>query len=166
MSVLFIGRFQPFHLGHLSAVEYVSKVTDYIIIGVGSSQEKNTVENPFSYEERVEMINSSLSLDKSRYEIKPIPDFGNNEKWVKYIIENMPKFDVVYTNAPNEKKIFRNANIQVRNVPLFNRTVYNATSVRRAISSGKNWEELVPKGTASVIKKVNGVKRMTDLVLR
>jgi len=165
MNVLFVGRFQPFHMGHLKAIEYVSRVANHVIIGIGSSQEKNTVENPFSYGERVEMIEKSLSLDKSKYTLVPIPDFGDEKIWVEYVIQKMPKFDVVYTNAPREKKIFRNACIQVRNVPLYDRKTYTGTEIRRKISSGGRWENLVPKGTVAVIKKVDGVKRISKLVL-
>lgn len=166
MRALFVGRFQPFHAGHLRAIEYVSRVVDFITIGVGSSQEKNTLTNPFSYSERVDMIQNSLKLDTSKYVVKPIPDFGDDKLWVNYILKNLPKFDVVYTNAPKEKKIFRNANLQVRSIPLYDRTLYNASEIRRKISSGGRWEELVPKETASVIKKIGGVKRIINLTLQ
>ena len=60
--ILFIGRFQPFHLGHLSVVKDIVARNDVgeIIIGVGSSQYDNTEENPYSYEIREEMINRIL----------------------------------------------------------------------------------------------------------
>jgi nicotinamide-nucleotide adenylyltransferase len=166
MKALFIGRFQPLHLGHCSAIEYVSRVADHVLIGIGSSQEKNTLENPFSYNERLEMVKRSLKLNPSRYEIHPIPDFHDDVKWLAHIKEKMPAFDVVYTNAPREKKIFRNAGIMVISIPFYNRPVYNATNVRKVISSGGRWEILVPKASADVIKKVAGVKRITDLMLK
>ncbi|MBM3309084.1 MAG: nicotinamide-nucleotide adenylyltransferase [Candidatus Altiarchaeales archaeon] len=165
MRALFVGRFQPFHLGHLKAVEYVAKVANHVIIAIGSSQENNTLENPFSYEERIKMIEKSLRLSKDRYTIVPVPDFGDEKIWVEYVSKKLPKFDVVYANAPREKKIFKNAHMQLRNVPLYDRTIYNGTDIRRRISSGSRWENLVPKGTAEVIKKVDGVKRISRLFL-
>lgn len=166
MTSLFVGRFQPFHLGHLKSIEYVLRLADDLVIGVGSARQKNTLENPFSYGERVEMIESSLKCDKSRFVVKPIPDFGDEGKWVSHILENFPKFDVVYSNAPREKKIFRNAHVQVRSVPLYDRTLYNGSEIRRNISSGQRWENLVPKETAEIIKRVGGVKRITELALK
>jgi nicotinamide-nucleotide adenylyltransferase len=163
MRALFIGRFQPFHLGHLKAIEYVSRVADFVVIGVGSSQEKNTTENPFSYEERREMIEHSLTIDKSKYSVVPIPDIGNDALWVKSIVDKLPQFDVIYTNSPPEKKIFREARLQVWNVPLFDRKHLNASEIRRKLSAGENWQELVPKGTAAVIRKVDGVKRIVRM---
>jgi nicotinamide-nucleotide adenylyltransferase len=165
MRALFVGRFQPFHNGHLKAIQYIAKLDDFIIIGVGSSQEKNTTENPFSFEERRDMIERSIKLDKEKYVVKPIPDFGNSQVWVDYIRKNLPAFDVVYTSAPREKKIFKDANIRVSNVPLFDRTVYTGTAIRRKISAGERWGQLVPKGTAEVIKKADGVKRITRLFI-
>lgn len=166
MKVFFVGRFQPFHMGHCKAVEYISRLADYLIIGVGSSQEKNTRENPFSYNERTEMIKRSVGLSPGKYEIHPIPDFHDDRKWLGYILEHLPEFDVAYTNTPQERKIFRNARITVRSIPFYNRPVYTATNVRRIISSGVGWEELVPKGTACVIKKIDGVERITKLMLK
>ena len=64
MKALFIGRFQPFHKGHLKAIKYLFNKYDGIIIGVGSSQYSNTVENPFSSDERMLMIRESLKQEK------------------------------------------------------------------------------------------------------
>ncbi|MDD5111178.1 MAG: nicotinamide-nucleotide adenylyltransferase [Candidatus Altiarchaeota archaeon] len=165
MKALFVGRFQPFHNGHLKAIDYVSRIADSIVIGVGSSQESNTLENPFSYEERKEMIEKSLKVPAAKFSVHPIPDFGDEAKWVAYIRANLPAFDTVFTNAPREKKIFRNANVPVLSVPLYDRTLCNATDIRRKMSSKDKWEALVPKETASVIKKAGGVGRITKLVL-
>ena len=62
-TALFIGRFQPFHNAHLEDIKNILKEADEIIIGIGSSQESNTKENPFSYEERKEMIEETLKAD-------------------------------------------------------------------------------------------------------
>ena len=57
---LFIGRFQPFHNAHLADVRDILKKADEIVIGIGSSQEKTTKDNPFSYNERKAMIKNTL----------------------------------------------------------------------------------------------------------
>ena len=51
---LFIGRFQPFHLGHLKDIKRAIQEVDELVIGVGSSNEECTKENPFTVEERIE----------------------------------------------------------------------------------------------------------------
>jgi len=119
--------------------------------------------NPFSFGERADMINHSLGDYCGKYVVKPIPDFGDDKRWVEYLIKNLGPFEVVYTNAPREKKIFRKARLQVRNVPLFERTKYNATGIRRKMSSGGDWGCLLPKGAVEVVKRVDGVRRMVKL---
>ena len=56
MRALFIGRFQPFHKGHLKIIQQASETYDQILVGIGSSQYSHTVDNPFTAEERTEMI--------------------------------------------------------------------------------------------------------------
>ena len=60
MNGLLIGRFQPFHLGHLDAVLFGLSRTENLFIGIGSSNKSNERRNPFSAEERREMIISSI----------------------------------------------------------------------------------------------------------
>ena len=69
-TALFIGRFQPFHIGHLKVIKWILKKYDKVIIVIGTSQESNTDKNPFSIEERKEMINKTLKTENiEKYEI-------------------------------------------------------------------------------------------------
>ena len=61
MNGLLIGRFQPFHLGHLEAVNFALSKVDMLFIGIGSSNKSNQIRNPFTADERKEMIISSLN---------------------------------------------------------------------------------------------------------
>ena len=76
---LFLGRFQPFHNGHLRVVEYLSKNYDEVIIAVCSAQYAMTKRNPFTYFERHMMIEDTLSmLDIKNYRISCIIDNQTN----------------------------------------------------------------------------------------
>ena len=57
---LFVGRFQPFHIGHIKIVKKLLKSIDELIIIVGSSQLSHELENPFTAGERHYMIQSAL----------------------------------------------------------------------------------------------------------
>ncbi|MEM0023032.1 MAG: adenylyltransferase/cytidyltransferase family protein, partial [Archaeoglobaceae archaeon] len=48
MRALFIGRFQPYHLGHHEVVKKILEEVDELIIGIGSAQESHSLENPFT----------------------------------------------------------------------------------------------------------------------
>ena len=58
---LFVGRFQPFHNGHLAAVKHALKNVDYLYIVVGSAQRSHERDNPFTAGERIMMIKAALS---------------------------------------------------------------------------------------------------------
>lgn len=55
-----IGRFQPFHVGHLYMLSQVAKQADHLLILIGSSHQARTFKNPFSAAERQHMIGQSL----------------------------------------------------------------------------------------------------------
>ncbi len=75
MNGLLIGRFQPFHLGHLDALRFALSKVDKLWVGLGSSNQPLLRNNPFSAEERKEMILSSIDDSiRSKIEIYFIPD--------------------------------------------------------------------------------------------
>jgi len=151
MRGLIIGRFQPFHLGHLRLIEFAAKEVDSLIIGIGSSQESGTKENPFSAAERRRMIENSLAGIK--FKIFDIPDINNNELWVSHVKQIIPEFDSVYTNTELECRLFKEAGCQVRETPFFDRGNYSGTEIRRRILAGEMWEDLVPEGTLKVMEE-------------
>src|SRR3989338_5644809 len=105
---LFIGRFQPFHNAHLADVKDILKKADEIIIAIGSSQEKNTKENPFSYGERKEMISRTLKGNKIKnFKIYPVPDLYDDSKWTDCILNSLPKFDAAYSGNDWTIRCFR-----------------------------------------------------------
>ena len=53
---LFVGRFQPFHYGHLHAIEKILEECDELVLVVGSAQMSHEHDNPFTAGERIEMI--------------------------------------------------------------------------------------------------------------
>jgi len=163
---VFVGRFQPFHNGHLKAMEDILKKVDELVIVVGSSQYSHRVNNPFTAGERITMIRRALEeegIQPSRYWIVPVPDTHVHMIWVSQVVGYTPKFDVVYTNDPLTRRLFVERGFKVKPVPFHEREVYSATEIRKRIIDGENWEELVPKGVAQVINEIGGVERLRDL---
>jgi len=160
MRALVVGRFQPLHVGHLRMLEYVASREGTLVIGIGSANKSNTPDNPFTFEERAEMVRKSVPF--RNYEIAGIPDFGDDEKWVAWIKGNL-KFDVAYTNSESERRIFEHAGIKVKEIPFFEREKYSAVEIRSRIAGGMEWKSLVPQGTFELLIKVNGVERIRQL---
>jgi len=164
MDGLLIGRFQPFHLGHLDAVLFGLAKTENLFICIGSSNKSNERKNPFSAEERREMI--TLSIEPSitnRIKIFDIPDVDNHEKWTFEIDQIVPTYDVVFTNDEFTKTLFEKRKIDVIPVVLKDREKFSGTNIRELIADDKNWQDLVPHGTRNVLEKINAKERLKNL---
>lgn len=85
---IIVGRFQVLHLGHSDMINTALSLCDRVGVFIGSSQESGTLNNPFSYEKREEMLRALFS---DSIEIYPLPDIGvgNNSKWGDYVLEKV-----------------------------------------------------------------------------
>ena len=152
-TALFIGRFQPFHSAHLNDVKKILKSFDKMIIGIGSSQEKRTKKNPFSFKERKKMIEETLkNLKIKNFKIFPIPDFYNDVKWIDYIKKYLPKFDCVYSGNEWTLKCFRKHGMKTRKIKLEKGT--SSTKIREMIAKNEKWEKIVPKEVCKYIEEI------------
>lgn len=163
---LFPGRFQPFHLGHLSVVERVLREHDEIVIAIGSAQEGYTCSNPFTASERMEMIDSTLKYygySRDQYWLVPVPDIHKPLAWTSYVLALVPRIDVVVTGNPHIQHIYEWLGVRVARVELVSPSLYNGTVIRKLMASGAGWEELVPKPIADFINRVGGVERVRSV---
>jgi nicotinamide-nucleotide adenylyltransferase len=164
---LLVGRFQPFHLGHLEAVKYALREVDYLYVVVGSAQRSHERDNPFTAGERIAMVKAALDgngVDPARWMAIPIADADSHSLWVSTVGSMVPKFDVVFTNDALTFLLFKEEGIQVRSVPYIDRKNYSATNVRDRILERKDWEGLVPAQVAKLVEKFGGVERVRALI--
>ncbi len=156
---LFIGRFQPFHNGHLWAVKEILKRSDKVIIGIGSSQYQKTAVNPFSAGQRKEMIREALKSEGiTSYAIFEIPDLHSDDEWVSHVCRIIPHFDIVFTGSPLSKKLFTEKGFVVEPLPR-NRNI-SASEVRLRILKGMEWKSLVPEPVAGILKHIGAEERI------
>lgn len=150
---LFIGRFQPFHNGHLTALQAIDSDIDEIIIAVGSSQYSDTEDNPFSYEKRKDMIEKAIAgkLEKP-YQIMAVPDIHDEKNWVKHVVNIVPDFEVVYTGNGWVKNLFEEAGRETR--PVKEEIEISGTGLRKMIRERDDkWKKFVPEEIIKDIKK-------------
>ncbi len=158
-SSLFIGRFQPFHLGHLFVLKQCP--TKSVIIGVGSSQYHHTLDNPFSYEERKHMIELVVSsLLNKRYEVYAIPDIHDPPNWVEHVKSIVPSFSVVLTNNDFTSQLFTEKGVNVHSPGLYERKKCMGEEIRMRMIQQKEWHHLVPTEVASYLEEIDAVKRL------
>ena len=163
---LFIGRFQPFHLGHLDAIKDVLKENKELVIVVGSAQYSHRLQDPFTAGERLVMVRRALeegTIDYSRIWIVPVPDVHLHMMWVSAVEGYTPSFNVVYTNEPLTRRLFIEAGYKVKPIILHKRKIYSSTEIREKMLKGKDWEEFVPQCVVNFIKEIDGVNRLRDL---
>ncbi|MCX8173033.1 MAG: nicotinamide-nucleotide adenylyltransferase [Thermoplasmata archaeon] len=165
MRGLFIGRFQPLHLGHVKVVNFVLNRCDELILGIGSAQYSHTPENPFSAGERFEMLMAVFrdKMEATKIFIVPIPDVHNHNLWVPHVESLVPGFDVVFASNPLTELLFSRRGYRVEPVPVYDRATFSSSEVRRRMVTGENWEELVPEEVVEQIKKIEGVRRVKAL---
>lgn len=58
---IYIGRFSPFHKGHAYVLEQALRTSKLTIVLIGSSGQSRSLKNPFSFQERKEMIEAWYS---------------------------------------------------------------------------------------------------------
>lgn len=157
MRSVFIGRFQPFHKGHLHTVKQIIEKDEDLIIVIGSSQYSHTPNNPFSGGERVMMIREALleaGLPLDHIDIIPLSDIHIHPLWVSHLKSFVPYFDKAYTHNPLVRRLFTDADIPIDETDLLKRTAYSGNHVRDLIKwENDEWEALLPDAVVDIIKK-------------
>jgi len=161
--VFYIGRFQPFHNGHLTVINRIIREADELIIGIGSAQLSHDLENPFTAGERVLMITRALEGLSRPFYVIPIEDIKRNALWVAHIVSMTPPFDTVYTSNPLVIRLFSEAGIPVCSPEMFKRESHSGTSIRERMRTGESWEDLVPGVVVDVVTEIDGIDRIRDL---
>ena len=164
MNGLMIGRFQPFHLGHLEALKFALSKVEKLWLGLGSSNKPTEKNNPFSAEERKEMILSSIDDSmKEKISIYFIPDLENHVKWIEMIDTIVPNFGIVFSNDELTNHLYSKKDVQVISIPFLKREELSGTNIRDLIISDQQWEHLVPEGTKNFLKNTSAKERLKNL---
>ena len=161
---LVIGRFQPLHNGHMEVIRKCAQESEQLIIGIGRAQYSHDPSNPFTAGDRYLMIQRSLEDEGiDNYSVVPVEDLNRYSVWVAHVASMVPPFRNVYSNNPLTKRLFSEAGYTIRDSPLYNRSVYSGTEVRRRMINDEDWRQLVPKAVAEVIDDIDGVGRIKDI---
>ncbi|GAC1375634.1 MAG: bifunctional nicotinamide-nucleotide adenylyltransferase/Nudix hydroxylase [Aquirhabdus sp.] len=85
--LVFIGRFQPFHVGHLAVIRTALAQCKQVILLIGSAKQPRSTRNAFNFDERVQMVLSAFDADAAaRIHCVPLVDvLYNDTLWVKSV---------------------------------------------------------------------------------
>ena len=179
--LIFIGRFQPFHLGHQQVVTQALDISERLIVLVGSAERPRCTRNPWTYVEREMMIRESLADVLHRITIKPLPDATYDEATWQSFVQSQVKA-VLETDGVCETEtrigLIGHAkdatSYYVKSFPQWpfqevgNATGICATSIREQFLSGGGLAELLlgPQGWDSArIQDVLDSGKLTNVVL-
>ena len=155
---IMVGRFQPFHKGHLSLVKQILEDCDELIIAIGSAQFNYISQDPFTAGERILMIHQALldaRLDLTKCYIVPIINDENNA----HLRSMVPHFDVFFSGNQFVRSLVAE-NVKIKKPQFISKKYYNGTYIRKTIAERENWQKLVPNGVAEIIEEIGGVKRI------
>lgn len=162
---LFIGRFQPFHLGHLDALQQVFARENYVIICIGSAEDDYVPENPFTASERYQMISAALEshgIERDRYAIIPVRNIKHYSLWTRHVENLLPPFGSVYTGSEIVKRLF-DVEKKHKLIPIKMNKNISATGIRKRIREGRAWKKSVPAEVVKLINKWDGEGRLKEI---
>lgn len=92
--VIYIGRFQPYHIGHQATIMRGFTYSDNVLNLIGSSVGPRTIRNPWTYRERGDIIRNDIApnLDhhKQFLHFAGLRDYSyNNNKWIQQVGEQV-----------------------------------------------------------------------------
>ena len=90
-TLVFIGRFQPFHLGHKKIVDIALTLSKELVIVIGSSNSSRDIRNPFTAKEREDIIRATYPHSEYPHiRFVHAEDYRyNTQKWLKQIRQDV-----------------------------------------------------------------------------
>lgn len=154
-----VGRFQPFHLGHLHLAREILREHD-LAVAVAGAQFNHIEKDPFTAGERIEMAHASLAedgADMSRCTVSAVENQTNVATWASYLRAALPEFGKVYSGNEYVRMLFGPDAVEPA---MLDRGRFSASRVRALLASGGDWKPLVPPAAARVIERAGGQARM------
>ena len=139
---LMLGRFQPFHNGHLALARQILGECDELVIAIGSAQFNFIEKDPFTAGERLAMIRDSLAesgVDLSRCYLIPIANDDNNARWLANLRSMVPEFQYLYTGNEYVRHLARSqdARMRIKKPNFEKKSEYNGSNIRKLMLTGE-----------------------------
>ena len=177
-----VGRFQPFHKGHLEAVKNASEEYEKVAVGVFVSKEirdnSKVMEptrfgkenNPFTLEETKEMVESAVRdiRNVTVFEFYS-PTLHSEELFRKNL--PFPSEETIFLTAIKDEKekrkveMMKEYDLKVGEIKIT--TPYSAEDVRKSLASGdRKWREMVPDAVRDILIKINAEERLKNILFK
>jgi nicotinamide-nucleotide adenylyltransferase len=166
------GRFQPFHNGHLEYLRGAAERSDEIFVGITNPDPARIKaepsdplrhlpeSNPYSYAERLLMVKAAaadLGLDPAGVHVIPFP-VNEPELWPAYVPPGVTQYLRLFSEWGGTKlERMREAGYEVVVLDEGLEKELSGADVRAAIRDDSDWETMVPRGVARVLRSLERV---------
>jgi len=141
----YLGRFQPFHLGHRNVIEEERENFDSFVIVIGSADKGRTEDNPLTFEERKELVKSCFpEIEIVELEDAESKQEEDNQEWCQRLEEKLDIDVMISQNDLVKRIVDEYTDFEVHGQQLHEPDIYSGTEVRRRIRSGEEWRYLIP----------------------
>lgn len=160
------GRFQPFHNGHLEYLRGAAARSERVFVGITNPDPRRIKEeatdplrhlpesNPYSYTERLLMVESVAADERIPVHVIPFP-VNEPELWGAYVPEGITQYLRLFSEWGGTKlDRLRDAGYEVVVLDEGVEKGISGADVRDAMRAGAEWESLVPPGVARVIRSL------------
>jgi nicotinamide-nucleotide adenylyltransferase len=158
MRGLVIGRFQPLHKGHEAVIKAAIEDCVHVTIGVGSSQAKQSLNNPFSTDERIAMLRAVFGAS---VDVIAIPDIHDPPNYAHHVVDIVGPVDRVFGNDEETVSLFEDAGYRVKRSGLEKRALWEGKTVRMQMAEGDGaWRKSLSAPVVTFIEQIDGSKRL------
>ncbi len=153
-KAIFIGRFQPLHIGHCHAIRNILKREDigHLYIIIGSAGKEGTGENPFSFKMREKMLEKVFrnKIKDGKISVLGLDDCGSDDEWISNLKTIAPDFKIAFTGNGWTRRCLEDT-CNVEKQEFHDEKHLNGTYIRSCIKEGKDISNLVPEEVLGMI---------------
>ncbi|MBT6069056.1 adenylyltransferase/cytidyltransferase family protein [Candidatus Peregrinibacteria bacterium] len=159
---LFIGRFQPFHIGHLSDIKNIISKGEFCTIVIAAANKSGTWRNPLTGDQRGRILTETLAaetdLSPDSYKIMQLPDIDDDKRWASYVVDSVPPFKKIYSGSAFVRSFFeknsRFETLPVTMIPDGEGDRLRATTIRNKALAGKSYDHFLHPRTKEILDEL------------
>jgi nicotinamide-nucleotide adenylyltransferase len=165
-SCLYVGRFQPLHIGHFDVLTGLAARYGRVIVAISNAHVSHTPKDPLTGGERYSLLRTACAREgMENVDIVPIPVDPLPTTWVPVIATLCPKFDCVYGRNPMHAALFEHWGYPTVTLDHHARPT-SGTAVRELMATGRpEWRTLVPESIHLMIQELQLEKRLRRLAI-
>lgn len=165
---VFIGRFQPFHLGHLSAIKQTLTKVDQLVVVIGSANQNFDIKNPLLAKERLQLIelvkNNQKELKTKISNVLFLDDQINNLLWLQQLLQTVPNINLISSNNALVKILAEYMKLPIFTPKLEKRDQFRGEIIRNLILENKQWHQEVPACLVNYLEEIDIKHRLQSLI--